>query len=212
MMTCAAPLLPAATVNWGSPYFSDLATSTGDRIEAGFTFELGVFADSFVPTAENVNDWESNWKTFDVASYDEESGYFTGTADIMANGSSSSPVADVGVNFSEREAYVWVYNSSSPGSNSEWFLARSAGWVLPSAPEDDCCDGRLPLQWSIDDLATGESPVVGGHGEAAGGGTVSQQGVYSLQTYVVPEPGSLLLAAVSLGVCLRRRRKVESSN
>ncbi len=207
MAWTAAPL-SAATVNWGSPVFSELVTSTGAQIDSSFTFELGFFANSFIPTLENVNEWEQNWKTFDVASYDADTGYFTGSADIRADGSSSSSAADVGVNFSDVEAYVWVYNVTSTGFQAEWFLGRSAAWVMPSAPEEDCCDDRLPEQWSIDDLATGETPVVGGHGEAAGGGNVSQPGPYTIQTYAIPEPSVFGLMVVSLGLCFRRRRQL----
>jgi len=211
MMVCTATPLSAATVNWGSPYYSDLVTTTGLTIGSNFTFELGFFEDDFVPTNENVSSWVDHWRVFDVAEYDESTGYFTGTADLRADGSSSSFEADVGVNFSGKEAYVWVYNAKTATTESEWFLARSASWVLPSAPEEDCCDDTLPVQWSIDDLATGETPVFGAHGDAAGAGVAAQpQSNNTIQTYAVPEPNALGLLLVSVILWLRRRVKEDS--
>ncbi len=207
MMAWTVAPLTAATVNWGTSFDSGLATSTGATVDSSsFTFELGFFANSFIPTMENIDQWEENWRTFDVATYNQSEGWVTGSAQMNADGTSSSLAADVGVNFSEMEAYVWVYNVTSVGFQAEWFLGRSESWVFPSATGDDCCDESLPVQWSIEDMATGEKPVIGAHGEAVGGGVASQPGVYTIQTYAIPEPGSLGLIMLSLGACLRRRR------
>lgn len=206
LMAWTAAPLSAATVNWGTSFDSGLATSTGTEIDSSYTFELGFFANSFIPTLENVAQWEENWRTFDVASYNQSEGWVTGTAQMNADGTSSSVAADLGVNFSEMEAYVWVYNVTSTGFQAEWFLGRSQSWVFPTASGDDCCDESLPVQWSIEDMATGEKPVIGAHGEAVGGGVASQPGVYTIQTYAIPEPGSLWLMTLSIGACLRRRR------
>ena len=210
MASTAAPL-SAATVNWGTSFESGLATSTGAAMDSSFTFEIGFFANSFIPTMENVSEWEENWRTFDSATYSGNDGWVTGTAEMNAeDGTSNGMGADVGVNFSEMEAYVWVYNVTSTGFQAEWFLGRHESWVFPSTLEDDCCDMRVE-EWSLDDLGTGDTPVIGAHGEITGGGVTSQPGVYTIQTYAIPEPGSLWLMTLSLGACLRRRR-VKSHN
>ncbi|RYD23530.1 MAG: PEP-CTERM sorting domain-containing protein [Verrucomicrobiaceae bacterium] len=210
MAWTAAPL-SAATVNWGGSLESGIATSTGGTVaSSSFTFELGFFANSFIPTMENVDQWAANWKTFDVGGYNESEGWITGTAQLNADGTSSSAAADLGVNFSEMEAYVWVYNVTSTGFQAEWFLARNEAWVFPTASGDECCDEGY-VQWSLGDLGTGDKPVIGAHGEVVGGGVASTPGVYTIQTYAVPEPGSLWLMTLSLGACFRRRR-VKSHN
>ncbi len=212
MMVWTAAPLSAATVDWGSPLESTFATSTGESFATDFTFELGVFANSFVPTMDNLDQWEANWRTFDIGTFNEEAGWFSGSAQVKANGSSSNPLADVGVNFAEMEAYVWVYNVTSVGLQTQWFLGRSSSWVLPSAPEDDCCDDRLPLQWGIGDMAaTGDTPVMGSRSGDAGGGVASDPGAFTIQTHAIPEPGSVLLAVISAAACLRRKR-MKSAN
>lgn len=204
MMGLSVPALCAQTVNWASPVFSEIRDSNGISITSGFSAELGVFANSFVPTAENVGEWAMNWRTVDVADFDESLGYLTGTFDIYDDGRSSSPDADPGVFFS-LPAYVWIYDTPDLTNGAEWFLARSDEWVLPDE-EGDCCGGT-PTEWSTSDFGNEDEPVVGAHGNVRGGGTAAAPGFYDLQTYtVVPEPGSLTLLAMAAGLCLRRRR------
>lgn len=201
--------LGAATVNWGSSYASQLSTSTGDTIDSSYTIEMGVFVNDFVPTQDNVALWQDNWRTVDVAEYNPGEGYFTGTFDIRPDGSSTGQNSDAGVVFSNMTAYVWVHSNGPEDNYPEYFLAHSSGWVLPDAPMQDCCDGTLPVQWSINDLANGETPVFGAHGAEVGAGAASQPGIYDLQTYVVyavPEPGTLGITLMSVGLLLRRRR------
>ena len=102
-----------------------------------------------------------------------------------------------------------MHDNGPSDTYPEWFLAHSEGWVVPSSPAADCCDSTLPTQWSLGDLATGETPVMGAHGNAIGGGVASAPGNYDLQTYIVltvPEPSTLVLSLTSLGLLLHRRR------
>lgn len=204
----ASPMLSAQTVNWGSPVFSDFRDSTGAPLDQGFNVQLGIFVNSFVPSAENAGEWAANWRTLDVAGFDASLGYATGTFDLLADGSSSSPGASPGTFFSGM-AYVWVFDTADlSGGSAEWFLARSDAWVLPEAG-GDCCGGT-PIQWSTSDLANKDVPVVGAHGNIIGGGTASAPGFYDFQTYVViPEPTALAFLAISFGIGMRRRRPAE---
>ncbi|MEK7952020.1 PEP-CTERM sorting domain-containing protein [Luteolibacter soli] len=199
----------AVTINWGSPVLSSTVNSQGQEIDSSYHVELGAFANGFVPTEQNMSEWASNWRTFSVATYVAEFGSFTGTADLVAGGASSDPMASLGMNFSDVEAYVWIFNSATMSANTEWFLGRSDSWVMPTAPlETDCCDDRLPTQWSISDLRPGDTPVYGGQGQVAGAGSASNPGNYDIQTYTVPETSSLLLASVGLLFTFWRRRPV----
>ncbi|MCW1914641.1 PEP-CTERM sorting domain-containing protein [Luteolibacter sp. GHJ8] len=198
---------PAATINWGSPVLSTTADSKGEALDSSYSVELGAFANGFVPTAENTEDWAANWRTFSVASFDPELGYFTGTADLLVGGGSSDPLADTGINFSDMEVYVWVFNSTTMEPESEWFLGRSDSWVMPTAPTE-CCDNGLPTQWSTTDFTTSDTPVYGAQGPVFGGGVSDNPGVYTIQTHTVPEASTLVLAAFGMMFCLRRRRPI----
>lgn len=196
----------ATTINWGSNVFDSLANSEGQALDSSYKVELGVFVNSFVPTADNTADWAANWKTFDLASFNTDMGYFTGTADLKPDGSSSSAAADLGVNFADMEAYVWVFNDLVIEGSTQWFLGRSDSWVMPHTP-GGCCDSGLPAQWSTSDLTPSDTPVFGGQGAVIGGGYTNSAGNFVLQTYnVVPEPAVMLLS--SLGLCLLFRRRV----
>lgn len=195
----------AVTINWGSGVLDSLATTDGQSLDSSYQIKLGVFINDFVPTADNMSDWASNWRTFDQAAFNAALGYFTGTAELKPDGTSSSAAADVGVNFSDLEAYVWVFNDLAIEGATQWFLGRSDSWVMPTA-NGVCCDSRPPAQWSTGDLSPADTPVFGGQGAASGGGFVYSPGNYVLQTYnVVPEPSVLLLSSLGFLMLLRRR-------
>jgi hypothetical protein len=205
----AATPAPATTINWGSPVLSATVNSKGQALDSSYHVELGGFANGFVPTTQNMGDWAANWRTFSVASFNPELGYFSGSADLLAGGASSDPLADVGLNFSDIEAFVWIFNSTTMTADTEWFLGRSGSWVMPTAPlESGCCDSTLPTQWSISDLAPGDTPVYGSQGPAAGGGSAENPGTYAIQTYTIPESSTLLLASFGLLFTFWRRRPV----
>lgn len=230
---------PAAiTINWGSAAFSTFYNSAGSVLtdgvdasgnpvaEATYTFRLGAFSlwddpddltgdlVTFVPTMDNIQLWDDYWRTFDQAAYSEINGYFTGTADILADGTTSSPDAtgdsDTFV-FEGLNAYLWVANDPVYQQTLEWAMLRpDTGWTFPTAAElaaaeADCCGGTLPLDWSTSDLVS-KTPVMGSQKNYDGGGsyTVDPLSEFAIQTYglplgaeVVPEtstiPGMVLL-------------------
>lgn len=201
----------AIQINWGCEVDSVLRDSFGNPLDETFAVQLGFFTsvlgDNFVPGASNTADWSSHWKVFDQAAFDPASGYFTSSALLKSDGSSDSPFADLGVDFSNQGAYLWIHNSENPGPQSEWFLVTAPAWRIPGKV-DDCCDNRLPPEWSVSDLTSGAIPVYGKQGDTTGSGVFTVTGSYTLQTFtVVPEPStSLLLALGGLSVVLRRRR------
>jgi len=106
-------------------------------------------------------------------------------------------------------AYLWAYNSKTIEPSSEWALVTEAGntgtlsgnpWVIPNLGDSGS------YNWNLGDATTA---IVGGSNSAQGPGTYSANpGVFSLQTAVVPEPGSaiLLLAAAAAHLTRRMRR------
>jgi len=202
----AAPMLSAQTFNWGTPAFSDFRNSTGTPLDQSFTVQLGIFVNSFIPSAENAGDWAANWRTLDTAGFDASLGYATGTFDLLADGSSTGINAAAGSFFSGM-VYIWVFDTTDATGGAEWFLARNDAWVTP-ATNEDCCGGT-PTQWSTSDLGNNNVPVVGAHDNIIGGGSAAAPGVYDLQTYsvvAVPEPTALAFLVLSAGICMRRRR------
>ena len=218
--TAIALATPAAAIqiNWGDLVDSDLRDSFGNSLDATYAIQLGFFesvlGQQFVPTVANAADWSSHWKVFDQAAFDPLAGYFASTVMLKADGTSSSTFAnnDLGLDFSNKDAYVWIHNSKTPATTTEWFLGRSAtgtAWHIPDKVAE-CCDNRTPLEWSVSDLTPGKVPVFGKQGTDTGGGSYTVTGNYTLQTFTfVPEPSSaLLLALGGVAAALRRRRTV----
>ncbi|MEO7100963.1 MAG: PEP-CTERM sorting domain-containing protein [Luteolibacter sp.] len=201
----------AVQINWGSPVDSVIRDSFGIPLNETFAIQLGYFESvlgvQFKPDFSNMGDWSSHWKVFDQAAYNAEDGYFTSSATMDSTGSSDSPFASLGVDFSNEEAYIWIQKPGTSEAGAEWFLGRSTDWVLPEKPADDCCDTRV-LEWSVSDLKpAGDTPVYGKQGEMQGAGLYTVTGPYTLQTFVVPEASSSLLLAIGgMAVALRRRR------
>lgn len=203
-----------STLQWGSSFNDTLLTSTGQTLDASFLFEIGAFANGFVPTYENTSLWQANWKVFDQAVAPAGSGwnvsqqFFVGTAEHLPNGTSDSLAASPLSVFGQGEtAYLWVYNSKAIVPGSEWALVTDSSllgnvanpWVFPD-PNDPV---GTSYNWQLLDADTA---IIGGVNGLQGAGTYSiDPGVFSLQTHVVPEPGSSVLVLLALVAGLMRR-------
>ncbi|MDZ4405379.1 PEP-CTERM sorting domain-containing protein [Prosthecobacter sp.] len=202
----------ASTIFWGSQFNDLLFDSNGQPLDTSYSFEIGSFG-SFVPTYQNVDQWEANWKVFDRAFDPDANGwnaaeqFFVGTVNHNLAGGSDSPDANPADVFAQDEvAYLWVYNSKSIVPSSEWALVTDGSntaniWRFP-----DPADDSGSYNW---DLITADTPIIGGVNDMQGDGTFSvNPGTFSLQTAVVPEPGSafLLFAAAAAHLTRRARR------
>ncbi len=213
----ASPQARASTVFWGSDFNDLLFDSNGVALDTTYSFEIGSFG-SFTPTYANAYDWAANWKVFDRAFDPDANGwnaadqFFVGTVEHTALGGSDSPDANPADVFAQGEvAYLWVYNSKDVVATSEWALlmdANSAGnlgnqWIFP----DPADPPGTSYNWN---LADADTSIIGGVQSVQGPGDyTANPGTFSLQTAVVPEPGSglLLLTAAAIGM-LRRRKGV----
>lgn len=202
----------AQTLDWGSPVGTEIRDSRGNLIDSLFFIEIGAFVDGFTPDEDNVDLWLSNWRVFDQAIYNPSLMYFTSVASMNDDGTSADPQASSGFSFEGLDAFLWIRKGDDPVEGSEWLLTRSVSsdpaknWVFPNAVPG-CCDNQGNYQWSVSDLDSGDVPLWGSQGGTPGGGVFTDPGPYPLQTYTfVPEPSSLVLAALSAGVLLRRRR------
>lgn len=218
----------ASTVFWYSAFNDLLYDSNGQPLDGTYSFEVGTFG-SFVPTYQNVDQWEANWKVFDRAfdptPLDPNDGdpegwnvidqFFTATVVHDGSGFSNSPDANPADVFAQNEqVYLWAYNSKVIVPTSEWALVTdsdflsniSSPWLIP-----DPADTLGSYDWQ---LADADSAVIGGvNGIQSDGGFNVTPPSFSLQTAVVPEPGSviLLLAAAAAHVIRRARQLSRTS-
>lgn len=216
LLLACLPSARASTIFWGSNFSDNLFDSNGQPLGSTYSFEIGSFG-SFVPTYQNVDQWAANWKVFDRA-YDPDANgwnsvdqFFVGTVDHNTSAGSDSPDANPADVFTQGEvAYLWAYNSKSIVPSSEWALVTDGTtvgntgneWIFP-----DPADTTGSFNWNLSDAS---SAIIGGANDVRGPGTYSATpGVFSLQTAVVPEPGSaLLLISAALTQLFRRARRV----
>ncbi|MDP3849169.1 MAG: PEP-CTERM sorting domain-containing protein [Luteolibacter sp.] len=193
------------TLNWGNEVLDGVTDSNGVTLDDTFVFELGAFVENFTPDETNTHMWFENWRVFDQAAYNSDTGNFTSTV-FIGEGVTSSYLAPGSLSFSGLEAYIWIRKGEEPIEGSEWLLVRSEDWTFP-VEGGDCCDTNV-ISWSVSQLDANDDPEWGRQGGVMGPGTYTQIGSSGLQTFTfVPEPSSALMAALAgFGTVLRRRR------
>lgn len=209
----------ASTVFWGSNFNDNLFNSAGDILDETYSFEIGTFTGGFTPTYQNVDQWEANWHVIDRVFAPDSNGwnplpipdgqFFVATVDLNPDGTSSSSDANPGDTFTMGDTvYLWAYNSKSIVPSSEWALVTDGSpvgdqaddWIVP-----DPSNTGGSFVWQLTDANTA---IIGGANGVQGPGTYSTTpGVFSLQTAVVPEPGSALLLLVAAAAHLTRRTR-----
>lgn len=197
-----------------SSEFNDLLfDSNGNTLDTTFSFEIGTFG-GFIPTYQNIDQWAANWHVFERA-YDPDANgwnavdqFFVAQADHNTSGNSESPDANpLDVFIQGEKIYLWVYNSKDILPTSEWALVT-----------DSVISGNTAEQWVIPDpmdlppishemkLVDADDVIIGGVNGVQGEGTFNATPpAFSLQTAVVPEPGSGLLVLAAAAAFLQRR-------
>ncbi len=118
------PIAAQVPILWYSPQNAVNQTSDGQPMDEHFTFELGVFEGSFVPTPENLHLWVTNWTAA------SSTPYFT----INNSYSATHSVDDNDPPFStDKPAYVW--GKRELNGQREWILFRAAHWNWPYVPD-----------------------------------------------------------------------------
>jgi hypothetical protein len=206
--------LPAAarTISWFNAEGDVLAAADGSStLDASFTFEIGTFGNSFIPTDQNLHEWSTYWKVFDRAvtgdGYNPTTDYFTSNATLQSNGQSSAGFG-TSTFATDEVAYLWVYNSLNLLPSSEWALVRdssndsTSAWAMPVSDVGN----PSSLDW---DLFNADSSVFGQVNGFMGGGIytpISEPlGVAWLQTAAVPEPSSAMFLILTATLAMRRR-------
>lgn len=203
----------ASTIFWGTRPNDLLYDSEGNMLDATFVFELGTFSPGFVPDASNLDQWSANWLIFDAAiagsGWSPANQEVTGTVEHTATSGSTSPFATPGATFDQgAPAYLWVYNSKDLNTNPEWALLldvdNGANTYYPWEFPDPTLTGDS-FDWQTQDVDTA---IFGGvNGTRAAGDFTALPATFTIQTAVVPEPGSALLLVLGALATYRRCRR-----
>lgn len=145
----AALCARATMIQWFVDPRSENFTEEGADLDQSFRFELGVFANGFVPTEENIDQWSENWVAAQRATYHEGNRWFTSVYHVTEN------TAPFTVN---TPAYVWGF-SGGP-DEGEWVLFRGASWRWPRASFNP-----NPRVWNAREATEVIMGSVGVHGE-----------------------------------------------
>ena len=124
--------------------------SDGAPLDENTSFELGVFANGFVPSATNTAQWSANWVPAQRAKFSSAKNFFTSICQVT---NTNAPFT-VGT-----PVYVWGFNGSE--AQGQWILYRSTNWTWPAA-DDTAPSTRF---WSAKDanvVVVGSLPAVAG--------------------------------------------------
>ncbi|MCH8512286.1 MAG: hypothetical protein LAT83_11625 [Kiritimatiellae bacterium] len=199
---------PFVGITLSSTTLETLVDSQGEFLvdefnQSDFVFQIGTFATGFSPDNTNTEFWISNWILFGEANYNDVPPPVIGFEGGMTEeGYSVSPEAAQEFDFSGLPAYLWVYNNNNiTNEGAEWFLGRSETWVFPNISADPDCDNcgtEEPLQWAMSDLVSSDVPIWGGQSLIEGFGQKFTEDSFTLQTFIIPEPASLVFMVLAL--------------
>lgn len=128
----------ASQINWRSSIAATNLTSDGTTLMNGsFEFQLGSFTNGFLPTAENVSEWDGHWQALDTTAYNQTTRFFSSSVLLTTN---ASPFA-LGTS-----GYIWGRNKIQ-GADNEWILMRSVRWRWPVANNGVA----FPVEWEVDE-------------------------------------------------------------
>ena len=198
----AANLVFSGGVPDTQSYYSDGVTEL--RTDGSFFFELGVFADGFVPTAENTDEWLTHWVMAADSSgdplpgarteyttltvFEQEYDGFTSSIDLEHN---------EGPFIAGTQGFLWGFDEREAPGTAEWILVtNSTDWKLPSAVAPSS------QTWSLGAALVAEAVVGTQVGNAFVTGEVVIPGAVP-----VPEPsGGVLLVLAGVLFSAQRRR------
>jgi hypothetical protein len=137
----------ATRINWFSTLNRTNLTSTGQAMDSGFRFELGVFINGFTPTSANTSQWAANWRAAQRTTFNPGSTIRQFNSEFLVE-DNDAPFT-VGA-----AAYVWGFRGDA--SSSEWILIRNTTWTWP-APS---LFNPTPPSWNAATAATPGTGVV----------------------------------------------------
>ncbi len=91
-------------------------------MDSGFSYELGVFSGTFVPTNDNKASWAANWQACKRTPYESVNKRFS---------NSFTPINNDFPFTIGKATYVWGFRGDAV--SGEWILFRAASWNIPDA-------------------------------------------------------------------------------
>lgn len=145
-LSWAHPLCAQYQIQWLCVPNKTNLTSTGQSMNAGFRFELGVFNGDFVPTPANLAQWAENWnRAGERQPYLSNSNAFIGSYNVPPN---------AGQFTFNKKVYVWGFRGDA--GSAEWILFSDPDWLWPNVDENPP-PAPVILQW----YAQVATPVLG---------------------------------------------------
>ena len=191
-------------------YLSDGVTEV--PTEGGFFFELGVFVDGFVPSAENTEEWIDHWvmMTDSQGAPDPDAKTeFTLVSSIFGDYGGYSASVEMDHNAppfaAGTQGFLWGYDEREVAGDAEWILlTNSSDWRFPNA-----VTGQVPTQtWTLG-TASPDEALVGTHNSSS----MTMGSVTVPSPVAVPEPsGAVLCVLAGVVFCLRRHRPGRASD
>lgn len=114
-----ATVVEGRTIRWFSDPQAINLSGSGTAMDGGFRFELGAFANGFVPSAANTSQWAAHWVPAQRVVYNPANKVFTGQHAVISN------AAPFSVNAA---AYVWGFGGRA---GDQWILFRDTTWLWP---------------------------------------------------------------------------------
>jgi hypothetical protein len=214
----------AGVIYWGSSSDDALFKSDGSDVDGSILWEMGTFTNGFEPTSTNLLDWESNWKSLEIANPISPRSIFE-TSELVPVGATSQlqwvrdeadpALPDSNPNRFVRgeKLYIWVYSDRNMSSETEWALVTgrnmaasvNENWIVPYGIASAVYS---PVEYR---LMTADTVIFGGLNNVDGPGENFALPTFSLQTarvagvVGVPEPSASLLGLLAMAGALLRR-------
>ena len=134
--TLAVSKVDGETINWYSPIPQSNLTSSNQEMDGIFQFQLGVFANGFIPAASNIAEWAKNWVSAQSTVYNPTTKVFDGLFVVKSNAAPFTKGA---------KAYIWHRTTNT--TQDEWILFRKSDWTWPGTNNLT----PFPLVWNTAD-------------------------------------------------------------
>jgi len=143
----------------GAPH---LQSDGNQSLSGNFVFELGTFADSFVPTSSNTRDWVEHWVPLSRVDFNTTTQVFSGSAFLSSNEPPFTTSAPV---------FIWSRNRLA--GEVEWSLVSRETWSWPDVNAGGIGPnpGGGGITFFTLDSTVGEDSVVG---STVGGGVQTE--------------------------------------
>ena len=151
-MALTGAVVPASaqTILWNSDANAVNLTSSGQVMGSGFSFELGVFTGTFVPTTANKSDWAANWRV--CRRMPNELARTPYELAFKRFSNSFTPINNDSPFSIGKAIYVWGFRGDA--LSGEWILFRATSWTFPDANPPV---PPLALEW----FAKNAIPIIG---------------------------------------------------